>query len=370
MSGHAPAARILVVNAGSSTIKQALFKTGPAGIQELHRAEHEWNAATEVPRSVVEALNADGQSMDAIGHRVVHGGADFIAPVRITAEIEQQLDALETLAPLHNGPALAVIRAFRRARPHAPAFAVFDTAFHADRAPESTRYALPSALAEMHDIRRYGFHGLAHASLVAALAAEQDIPVDDVNAVTLQLGAGCSACAVRSGRSVETSMGFTPLEGLIMATRCGDVDPAIAVHLMRAGYGADRIEEVFTRESGLLALSGTADMRQIVEATAAGQPVASLAFRMFCRRIVMTCGAYFTLLESKGALVFGGGIGANAPVIRDEVARGLAAWNIGIDAGRNERNEPGLVSCSSSRPVFAFRTDEERMIAREVANFL
>jgi acetate kinase len=370
MKKHAPAQHILVVNTGSSTIKQALFEAGPAGMQELSRAELEWDATTQWPGSIDVALDADGRTVDAIGHRVVHGGVDFIAPVRITADVEQKLDALESLAPLHNGPALSVIRAFRRARPQTPAFAVFDTAFHAARAAESTRYALPSALAEAHGLRRYGFHGLAHASLVDSLAAKQAIAVDDVDAVTLQLGAGCSACAVRSGRSVETSMGFTPLEGLIMATRCGDVDPAIAVHLMRAGYGADRIEQVFTRESGLLALSGTGDMRRIIEATAAEEPNASLALRMFCRRIVMTCGAYFTLLGGKGALVFGGGIGANAPFIRHEVARGMAAWNVEIDAGRNERNEPGLISRSGSRPVFSFRTDEERMIAREVASLL
>lgn len=370
MNRPASAVRIMVVNTGSSTIKQALFEAGPAGLRELSRAEWPWDARTELPRFSEEGSDGDGRTVDAIGHRVVHGGTEFIAPVRITASVEHKLDELEALAPLHNGPALSVIRALRRARPQTPAFAVFDTAFHADRAPESTRYALPSGLAETHGIRRYGFHGLAHASLVDALATEQHISVDEVDAVTLQLGAGCSACAVRSGRSIETSMGFTPLEGLIMATRCGDADPAIAVRLMRAGYDADRIEQAFTRESGLLALSGTADMRRIIEAEAAGQPDASLAIRMFCRRIVMTCGAYFTLLGGKGALVFGGGIGANAPRIREEVARGLSAWNIEIDAGSNEGNEPGLVSRNGSRPVFAFRTDEESMIAREVARLV
>lgn len=368
MNDHA--ARIMVVNTGSSTIKQALFEAGHAGVKELSRAEHAWDADTELPRSIADALDAGDRSIAAIGHRVVHGGTEFVAPVRITAEVEQKLDGLEALAPLHNGPALAVIRAFRRLRPQTPAFAVFDTTFHAERAPESTRYALPSALAEAHGMRRYGFHGLAHASLVETLAAKQETSVDDIDAVTLQLGAGCSAAAVRSGRSIETSMGFTPLEGLIMATRCGDVDPAIAVHLMRAGFDADRIERVFTRESGLLALSGMADMRRIIEAASAGAPDASLAVRMFCRRIVMTCGAYFTLLGGQGALVFGGGVGAHAPVIRDEVARGLAAWDVELDARRNEGNEPGLISRSGSRPVFAFRTDEERMIAREVANLL
>lgn len=370
MNGYAPAARIMVVNAGSSTIKQALFEAGPAGVQMLSRADHAWEPGSGLPPRLADAPDADDRTIDAIGHRVVHGGTAFVSPVRITDEVDKALDALEPLAPLHNGPALAVIRAVRRARPRTPAFAVFDTAFHAGRAPESTRYALPGTLAEAHGIRRYGFHGLAHASLVEALAAEQDTPVDAVDAVTLQLGAGCSACAVRAGRSIETSMGFTPLEGLIMATRCGDVDPAIAVHLMRAGFGPDRIEQAFTRESGLLALSGTADMRRIIERAARGEDDAALAIRMFCRRIVMTCGAYFTLLGGKGALVFGGGIGTHAPVIRDEVARGLSAWNVALDTRLNENNEPGLISRSGSRPVFAFRTDEERIIAREVANRL
>lgn len=232
------------------------------------------------------------------------------------------------------------------------------------------RYALPDELVREFEFRRFGFHGFAHASLSASLAAATGTAAHELAAVTLQLGAGCSACAIRAGRSVETSMGFTPLEGLVMASRSGNVDPAIVLRLMRAGYDADRIETELTRRSGLLALAGTTDMREILAAEALGRADAKLAIDLFCRQVVLTTGAYFTLLGGEGALVFGGGIGANAPGIRERVASGLAAFEIGLDAERNASNEPGCISADGSRPVFVFSTNEEVVIAADVAAHL
>ena len=358
--------RIAVVNTGTSTLKLALMEVGSKGIRELHRVEHSWNPA-EDPIGHLRATLVDfGGTPDAFGHRVVHGGTEFVLPTTLTARVEAELEALVPLAPLHNGPALAAIRAVRKLCPNTPAIAVFDTAFHAQRPAHSVQYALRPELAETFGIRRYGFHGIAHASLVEALANAQGVPVEQVSAVTLQLGAGCSACAAKEGQSVETSMGFTPLEGLMMATRSGDVDPAVVLRLMRAGYGADRIEEELTRRSGFFGLCGLTDMREILAAVSNEHEAAGLALRLFCHRIILTTGAYFTLLDGQGALVFGGGVGRNAPQIRERVTRGLAAWGVALDKERNQRNQPGLISSKGSRAVFVFDTNEEAVIAREV----
>ncbi len=366
--------RIVVVNAGASTLKVTLLEAADGSVRPLERTQREWQGAAmsgEVAHEVLqEALDCLAARPQAIGFRLVHGGERFVAPTRITDQVIRELEALIPLAPLHNAPAVAAIRALRRQFPDVPAVAVFDTAFHAARPAASTRYALPDELVATFALRRYGFHGIAHASLVEALARAEDVAVDDVCAVTLQLGAGCSACAVRHGRSVETSMGYTPLEGLVMATRCGSVDPAIVVRLMRAGYEADRIDELLTRQSGLLALAGTADMRKILTAAAAGDGAAEEALEVFCHRIVLTVGGYLTLLGGEGAVVFGGGIGTHAPEIRSRVAAGLAAWGVVLDPEANRRNQPGRISAAGSREVHALATDEETVIGRAVAAYL
>ena len=362
--------QVVTVNAGASTLKLALLEVAAKGCQERRHTELEWAPADHPGATVSEALSGLEATPDAFGFRVVHGGRDFVDPVTLSEAVEHRLEQLISLAPLHNGPALAAIREVRRQHPHLPAVAVFDTAFHARRPEVSMRYALPNPMVERFDIRRYGFHGLAHASLVMALAEAQGVPAERVNAVTLQLGAGCSACAVRNGRSIETSMGYTPLEGLVMSTRSGDVDPAIVVRLMQEGLEAEQIEQELTRRSGLLALSGYDDMRRVLATASAGDARAQFAVQLFCHRVVMTTGAYLTLLEGDGALVFGGGIGTNSPAIRQRVAQGLAAWDIRLDEERNERNEPGPISAAGSRPVYALRTNEEAIIARAVVEHL
>jgi len=223
---------------------------------------------------------------------------------------------------------------------------------------------------QRHDLYRYGFHGIAHASLAAGVAVAAGCEPAAVDAVTLQLGRGCSACAVAGGRSIETSMGFTPLEGLMMATRSGDVDAGLVVHLQRRGLTLDEVETLLTKEAGLLGVGGSADVRDLLTREAAGDERAALALRIFVRRIVMTVGAYFTLLDGRGALAFGGGIGEHASAIRSRVAAGLTAWNVALDPARNDAATRGLISAHGSRPVYLIPTDEESIIAGAVARRL
>ena len=284
--------------------------------------------------------------------------------------MESVIEELTDLAPAHNPAALEGIRAARQVYPELPEVGVFDTTFHFGRDPESRLYALPDDVVEDGGYVRYGFHGIAHASLVESLAGARGTERERVDAVTLQLGSGCSACAVRGGESVETSMGYTPDEGLMMATRSGDVGPGVMVELFRDGRTADEVEALLNERSGLLGVGGSADMRELLEREERGDGRAALAIRMFVRRVVERVGAYWTLLEGRGALVFGGGIGTNSPEIRRRVAAGLGAWDVRLDRDRNRANEPGRVSEEGSRPVYAFRTDEARLIAREAASVL
>jgi acetate kinase len=290
----------------------------------------------------------------------------FTAPVRIDAEVERSIEAFSHLAPEHNPAALEGVRLARELFPEAPAVAVFDTAFHLGRAEESIRYALPWELGESLGLVRYGFHGIAHESLVRSLAEIESKPTTGVTAVTLQLGGGCSACAVAAGRSVETSMGFSPLEGLVMATRSGDVDPSIVLELIDRGESPAEVRELLCRKSGLEGIAGDADLRKVLAAEAGGRERARVAVALFVRRIVMRVGAYLTLLGGRGSLVFGGGIGTHSAEVRRRVADGLAAWNVALDPERNrEPGVRGLISRPATRPVYVFETDEERLIARE-----
>jgi len=362
--------RIVVLNAGTATLKVAQFAVGSHDVLEVYRAEHDWLEDDDGDELVARALERIEAPFQAFAHRVVHGGVAFTESVRIDAHVEATLERLLPLAPLHNARALRVIRAAHRLEPRLPAFAAFDTAFHFGRPPESLTYALPADVATALQLRRYGFHGIAHAGLAEELAAAQDTSPHEVDAVTLHLGSGCSACAVEAGRSIETSMGYTPLEGLVMATRCGSIDAAIVLQMARAGYTIDEIETQLNRRSGLLALSGSADVREVLAAEARGDEAAHLALQVFVRRIVLTVGAYLTLLDGRGAVVFGGGIGTHSAPIRERIASGLSAWQVELDDRLNSGNEVGRISRAGSRPVFVFRTNEERMIARDAARLL
>jgi acetate kinase len=364
--------KIAVVNVGSATTKAALVQVDEDSARVRKRTSCTLGLGDPAKESLTEVLEklGDRDSVDAVAHRVVHGGRQFREPVRVDASVEEAIESLAGLAPLHNPLALEGMRAARAYFPERPMVAVFDTAFHSQRAPESLRYPLPLDVCEDADLVRYGFHGLAHASLTESLAQAVESDVGKVTAVTLQLGAGCSACAVEGGRSIETSMGFSPLGGLPMATRSGDLDPAVVLELFRRGWKLEELEDLLSRRSGLLAMGGSADMRELLRSEAAGGERASVALRLFVHRIVALVGAYLTLLRGRGALVFGGGIGTNSPDIRSRIAAGLTCWDIELDPARNASGAPGQISTPRSRPVYVFETNEERLIARSAYRVL
>lgn len=365
--------RIGVLNVGSATARVAVAEAREAEVTVVDRFTAEFGGGADrgdVMREALGCLGAPGEELDAFAHRVVHGGTRFSVPVRIDDEVEAALEELSHLAPEHNPAALEGIRTAREVYPGLPEVAVFDTAFHTGRDEASLRPPLPAEVVEEHGFCRFGFHGIAHASLVESVARATERAPRKVDAVTLQLGGGCSACAVEAGRSVETSMGFTPAGGLVMSTRSGDVDPGVLVALVRAGWSPDRIQELLNERSGLKGVGGSGDMRELLERESAGDPDAELAVRMFVRRIVERIGAYWTLLDGRGPLAFGGGIGANSPEIRRRVADGLGAWGVKLDPARNASGGPGRISAEGSRPVYAFRSDEARIIAREAAGLL
>lgn len=366
--------RIGVLNVGSATAKAAVAEApdggGAVDVTVRRAVEFADGDRSEAVREMLRELPVPDGELDGFAHRVVHGGRRFAGPCRIDAGVESVIEELTDLAPAHNPAALLGIRAAREVYPELPEVGVFDTTFHADRDAASRIYPLPDEVAEEGGYLRYGFHGIAHASLAESLARARGTDPGRIDAVTLQLGSGCSACAVRGGESVETSMGYTPVEGLMMATRSGDVGPGVVVELFREGRSADQVEALLNERSGLLGVGGSGDMRMLLEREEGGDERAALAIRMFVRQVVQRVGAYWTLLEGRGALVFGGGIGTNSPEIRRRVAAGLGAWNVRLDSDRNRANEPGRISEDGTRPVYAFRTDEARLIAREAAAVL
>jgi acetate kinase len=370
MAGDGMSKLVAVVNTGESSLKIACYEYRSGRLTEIERTQFGLEPGGEVTAALQQALDVLPATPDAFGHRFVNPGPEFRGPVELTPEIDTALESALQLAPVHNAVALCAIRKVAEAYPAVPCVVAFDTSFHANRPMRSTAYALPKELVDTFDFQRYGFHGFAHESLADSLAAATRSRKDAVSAVTLQLGAGCSACAIRDGQSIETSMGFSPLEGLVMANRAGSIDPTIVLALVRAGYDPERIEQELNRRSGLRGLSGSSDMREVLDRASRGDKDAARAIDVYCHHIVLTAGAYLTLLGGDGAVVFGGGTGSNAPEIRARVADGLAAWNIELDPQRNSANAPGCISAHGSRPVYVFRTDEEIVIARSVAERL
>ncbi len=311
-------------------------------------------------------------AVDAVGHRVVHGGDRFTAPTLINDDVMTALDGISELAPLHNPAALEGIRAAREALGiSVPMVVVFDTAFHATLPNYARTYALPRELAERHHIRRYGFHGTAHEYMLRRYAAMTATPVSNATIITLQLGNGCSAAAIKNGRSVETSMGFTPLEGLVMGTRSGDLDPGIIGYLTeKEGVGAPEVERWLNQRSGLLGISGrSGDMRELLGA-AAEDADAKLAVNVFCYRVRKYIGAYMAVLGGAQGVVFGGGIGEHAPSIRARICEDLEWCGLRLDPARNEANagKEGRISADDSQvEAFVVAVDESLLIARYTA---
>ncbi|HJX61642.1 MAG TPA: acetate kinase [Dehalococcoidia bacterium] len=314
--------------------------------------------------------------LNGVGHRVVHGGDRFLEPTVIDDEVLEAIEALADLAPLHNAPSLEAIRTARAVLgAGVPMVATFDTAFHRTLPERASRYAIPLELADEHRIRRYGFHGPAHRYMTERYAAITATPLEQVKLVTLQLGNGCSATAIEGGRSVDTSMGFTPLEGLMMGTRSGDVDPSLAGFLARReGVDVEEAEAWLNTRSGLLGVAGrSSDMRELLEAEAGGDERAALAVDMFCYRVRKYIGAYLAALGGADAVVFGGGIGENAPLVRARICAGMGWCGLLLDEDRNARTigSEGRISIDDSRvQAYVIPVDEAAIIARDTARRL
>ncbi|MDR5867501.1 acetate/propionate family kinase [Halomonas koreensis] len=385
---------ILVINCGSSSIKFALVTAdAPAAPRLAGQAERLGGVDARLTgtdargAAIAEALpGADHEAAltailsrledlrpTAVGHRVVHGGERFTAATRLDAEVLRALEALGELAPLHNPANLAGIRATRRLFPELPQVAVFDTAFHQTLPPKAYRYALPEALYRRHGIRRYGFHGSSHAYVSRRLAALGDRPHGGW--LIAHLGNGCSACAVWQGESVDTSMGLTPLEGLVMGTRSGDVDPGLHAHLARRlGWSLERIDRLLNHESGLLGLSGLShDMRRLEQAAAEHHPGARLAIEVFCYRLAKALAALSCALPRLDGIAFTGGIGEHAPAVRARVVEQLHHFGVRPDAAANaalDGDREGRFDAGQGPRLWVVPTDEEAQIAAETRRLL
>ena len=325
----------------------------------------------------LKSLGLMGQGgIEAVGHRVVHGGHRFIEPTQIDDGVIGAIEALRFLAPLHNDPSLKAIRTARTILDDVlPMVAVFDTAFHVNMPKRSSHYAIPRELAVKHHIRRYGFHGLAHRYMFERYAMITKKVLEKVKLVTVQLGNGCSATAINGGRSVDTSMGFTPLEGLMMGTRSGDVDPHLIGYLVNLeGVDISEVEKWLNTKSGLLGVSGLSqDMRELLRAESEGDKNAALAVEMFCYRVKKQIGAYLAALDGAEAVIFGGGIGENSPPVRSRICAGMQWFGMDIDENRNNTMTgiEGKISTDDAKvDIYVLPVDEAVMIARDSVDCL
>lgn len=372
---------VLVLNAGSSSVKYRLIdahdghtrldgkieRVGAIGAERTHQQAFE-----EILRAVA------GQTIDAVGHRVVHGGPTLTAPTLVDDAVLALLDTLSPLAPLHNPHNLAGLRAARAALPNVPHVAVFDTAFHATLPRRAKTYAIDQDIAQQHGIVRYGFHGTSHAYVAGLAAQALGRPLSELRIVSLHLGNGASACAIEHGHSTETSMGMTPLEGLVMGTRAGDVDPGALLMLLRSGMDVDALDQMLSQRSGLLGLSGFSnDMRDIEARAAEGDDRARLAIGVFAHRVRKTIGAYAATMGGLDAVVLTGGIGEGSAPMRRRILQRFDFIDLVLDEDRNDdvrlsdATPFAFVSAASSRvAALAIKTNEELAIARDTAKIV
>ncbi len=395
---------VLVVNSGSSSFKYQLIDVESespvaSGLverigEDAGRAKHkvlfaapgaaatdaEYTDELPIPdhtagfRVMLDAFAQHGPSLDdhapaAVGHRVVHGGARFFEPTLITPLVEINIDELSVLAPLHNPGALQGIKAAKAAFPDLPHVAVFDTAFHQTLPAPAYTYAIDRDLAQAHRIRRYGFHGTSHQFVSEAAAAFVGRPLAELRQIVFQLGNGASVTAVDGGRSVETSMGMTPLEGLVMGTRSGDIDPAVLFHLhRRANYSFDDLDDLLNKRSGILGLAGVGDMRDVEHRVQAGDAEAALAFEVYLHRLRAYAGAYLAQLGGADVISFTAGVGENSSAVRAGTLATLGYAGVELDPARNEARGRGIrvISTDDSRvTVLVVPTNEELEIARQ-----
>jgi acetate kinase len=395
--------RVLALNCGSSSVRCESIETSPAAIEAncdrrlgrvlierigtpeaVVRAETGAEAPSDSPRRIADHQEAIGvavsllkgdHEIEAVGHRVVHGGEKFSAPAELNEAVAQEIEELNGLAPLHNPANLMGYRAARAVLPRARHVAVFDTAFHQTLAPRAYVYGLPDAVWRKHGVRRYGFHGSSHRYVAGRYAQLHGHARDDYKLITCHLGNGCSITAVRGGKSVDTSMGFTPLEGLLMGTRCGDVDAGAVLHIMeKEGLTPGQMDHLLNRQSGLYGLSTASnDMRELLELCRGGHAGARLAVEAFCYRAKKYVGAYYAALNGCDGVIFTGGIGENAPAIRAAICGPLDALGIRIDPARNARAvgiEMNIAAEDSRVEVWVAPTDEGLIIARDTVSCL
>lgn len=359
---------LLTVNAGSSSVRLAAFAHEARG-QRLLASHHGDAEPARVEGVLREFIGQNGLAdIRAVAHRVVHGGSNLLRSRLIDAAVVREIERVSALAPLHNPPALAWLQACRALLGAAiPQVAVFDTAFYADLPEVARNYALPRGLRERHAIQRYGFHGIAHASMWRRWRELRPALQDGGRVISLQLGAGCSITAVRAGRAVDTSMGFSPLEGLVMATRSGDVDAGLLLYLQRVeGLSPERLEKLLNQESGLLGLSGlSGDMRALLESS---EPTARLAVEVYGYRARKYVGAYLAALGGAEAILFGGGVGEHAAVMRETILAGMEWCGIALDVEKN-RAAGGTEACisrdGSAIEVWVIPVDEAAILAQE-----
>ena len=387
--------KVLVINSGSSSIKYQLLETesgealatgllerigqpmgavrhdGPNGRTELEQpiGDHEAGIATILGLFAEHGPTLDGDDLTAVGHRVVQGGDIFTGPALVDDAVEAAIEGLNALAPLHNPPNLSGIRAARRAFPDVPHVAVFDTSFHSTLPPAAYTYAIDREVAAAYSIRRYGAHGTSHGYVSRRTAELLGKDPSEVNVIVLHLGNGASVTAVRGGESVETSMGLTPLEGLVMGTRSGDIDPAVVFHLQRvAGMSTDEVDDLLNRRSGMLGMSGSSDMRDVHQAVEDGSTVARTALEVYFHRIKAYVGAYYAQLGHVDAIAFTAGIGENDDIVRLNSLQGLERLGISVDPARNAgriKVDTEISPDGSEVRVFVVPTNEELEIARE-----
>jgi acetate kinase len=358
---------VLAVNAGSSSLKLRVLDAGDDVLASadlpLERGEIDAGALRDTLSRMPRA--------DAVGHRIVHGGDRFTGPVRLDAEIEAALRELTDLAPLHQSKSLAALDAVNAALPGLPAVACFDTAFHAGLPDAAATYALPASWRERFGLRRFGFHGLSHA--YASRRVGEMLNRSDIRVITCHLGAGASLAAVRDRRSIDTTMGFTPLEGLVMATRSGSVDPGLLLWLLERGAMSEaEMATALEHEAGLAGLGGTADMREVLALAAAGEPRASLALDVYVHRLRTSIGAMAAALGGVDALVFTGGVGERSPAIRARGCRGLDFLGVELDPDRNReaRGDAQIGVASAPIAVAVVEAREDVQIVAEAREVL
>jgi acetate kinase len=391
---------VAVINSGSSSVKYEVFEAsdftvlssgllerigekesqhthrtyGPSGtvketVRRARVSNHEEGFRFILSMPAESAVIKDPTELLGIGHRVVHGGEVFREPALINEDVVETIRDLIPLAPLHNPANLLGIEAARQVFPGVPQVAVFDTAFHQSIPRHAFIYALPYSFYALHRVRRYGFHGTSHLWVAKEAAAHLEKPLTSINLITLHLGNGASAAAIRQGLSVDTSMGMTPLEGLVMGTRCGDLDPAVPFYLRRATQMPEQdLEAVLNKGSGLKGICGANDMREILQMANRGESQAQLALQIYCHRIKKYIGAYFAVLGRVDAVIFTGGIGENAAPIRKLCCQGLEGIGITIDDRKNEKTYAEILEIQGDGApvkVLAVRTKEEREIAEQ-----